>query len=188
VRTHVLRCLAAVCAACLPSWSTAAPPAPLADPTRPPGMAAPAAAPPGAARGAAQPRPAAPPPALPMLQAIQLPEQGPATAMVDGRLVTTGDRIGERVVVAIDRQGLLMGGKGGSDRLWLLTGEAKQPPGTIAETRSARIVPAVAPAAVAAATPSETVGATERERAPTASASTIDPPPDKLSLAGRTTP
>ena len=102
-----------------PAMTSAAPPAVLADPTRPPGVAqVPVAA--GMPR-AGEPTPAAaPPPPPPLLQAVQTTRGGAATALVDGRLLRVGDRLGDTRVVAIDLQGLQLQGPRGTERLWLL--------------------------------------------------------------------
>ena len=92
----------------------------LADPTRPPaGLASIATVPgPGAAAvPMAQSHPSAPrpaasqpvvPPLVPLLQALHLPQQGAASAIVDNQLVRAGDKVGERTVLSIDSQGLLL--------------------------------------------------------------------------------
>jgi len=60
---------------------------------------------------------------LPKLQSIQvLAGQGGSNALVDGRLVRVGDRLGEFNVTAIDRGGLTLLGPRGEQRLPLLTG------------------------------------------------------------------
>jgi hypothetical protein len=133
---------------------------PLADPTRPPTLAAPprpaAARPPAlpATPASATPAPAtaaleAPP--MPQLQGVHLPNQGPPTALVDGKLLRPGDRLagpwGERQVQAIDHQGLLLAQPGRAPlRLWLLA----QPPGPAAGTGLATAEPKDNPAATAA--------------------------------------
>ena len=111
----------------------------LADPTRPPAAlvaavplrGAAAALPPSATGTRSLASPAAV--ALPahLLQSVQMPLRGPAVAMVDGRLVTTGDTVGTRTVLSIDSQGLVLRGEGGTERLSLLGGSAKQAPGSI---------------------------------------------------------
>ena len=97
---------------------------PVLDPTRP--MAAllgePAEAGPAkAARGAA-PAASAPLAAAPRLQSVQTSGSGAASALLDGRLVRVGDRVGEQSVVAIDRRGLTLRGPRGEQRLSLLIG------------------------------------------------------------------
>jgi hypothetical protein len=106
---------------------------PLPDPTRPPGAEAAAAGPsPGAPRVAAgAPRTAAAATAAasaPQLQSVHVPragQAGEASALVDGRLLRVGDRLsgpfGERVVLAIDTQGLTLGppGQAGTARTGL---------------------------------------------------------------------
>lgn len=127
----------------------AAPPAALlADPTRPPAalatVASPRAALPAAGQAAAPgtsaPRADTVPPPPPLrLQSLRLQAGGRASALIDGREVKVGDTVGERVVLAIDADGVLLrSGNGPERRLRLLGGDEKQPPGTIQITRSAR--------------------------------------------------
>ena len=97
-----------------PAPAAAAPPAGLADPTRPPGAAQAT----GPAQRAAAPQAAAVDP--PQLQSVQLGRGGETSALVDGRLLRVGDRLGEARVVAIDLQGLQLQGPRGAERLWLL--------------------------------------------------------------------
>ena len=92
---------------------------PLADPTRP---AAPAAAAHPAARNGAT---SAAAPAWPQLQSVQVSAQGGSSALVDGRVVRVGERIGELTVAAIDAQGILLRGPRFEQRLALLPGVAK---------------------------------------------------------------
>lgn len=157
---------------------------PLADPTRPPaallapgGLAA-AALPhranadtaraiAAAARAAEPPPPSAPA----VVQAVQLPAQGEALALVDGRAVKVGDAVDGRTVLAIDGQGLLLKGPRGPERLWLLAGTPKQAAGSLTGTATARYQPA-APAAAGGA----------------ADSANPSNPPAALSLAGRTAP
>ena len=98
----------------------------LADPTRPPAGLAGIATVPGPGGSAvltAQGHPSAPHsphaaasqpvvqplvPLAPLLQALHLPQQGAASAIVDNRLVRAGDKVGERTVLSIDSQGLLL--------------------------------------------------------------------------------
>ena len=114
----------------------------LADPTRPPAalvaavpLRGAAAALPASATAATGTRSLASPAAVALpahlLQSVQMPLRGPAVAMVDGRLVTTGDTVGTRTVLSIDSQGLVLRGEGGTERLSLLGGSAKQAPGSI---------------------------------------------------------
>lgn len=80
-----------------------------------------------------------------VLQSVQLPLRGPAVAMVDGRLVKTGDTVGTRTVLSIDSQGLVLrGNSGGTERLSLLAGSAKQAPGSITTASTASFVAAPA--------------------------------------------
>ena len=94
---------------------------PVPDPTRPMGLADTEARPVRAARSASAPAAVQAP--LPKLQSIQvLAGQGGSNALVDGRLVRVGDRLGEFNVTAIDRNGLTLLGPRGEQRLPLLTG------------------------------------------------------------------
>ncbi len=89
----------------------------VADPTRPPmlAVASPASATaPARAASAVAPRPL-------RVLSVQLPQQGPASALVDQRLVFVGDKLGDATVVAIDAQGVeLRRGPGRSERLHLI--------------------------------------------------------------------
>jgi MSHA biogenesis protein MshK len=87
----------------------------LADPTRPPAaLFAPAAAASAVPVHAAQP-------AVPHVQSIRLAAGGASSALVDGHLVTLGDKVGGRTVVAIDASGLqLRDAQGRSGRLPLI--------------------------------------------------------------------
>jgi hypothetical protein len=170
---------------------------PLADPTRPPAaLAAPgglaAAALPhranldtaraiAAAARAAEP----PPPATPAhVQAVQVPANGTALALVDGRQVKVGDTVDGRAVLAIDGQGLLLKGPRGPERLWLLAGTPKQTAGTITQSQSARFQPAALPGA-----PADASAANPADRGQTpVSPSTTSAAPGPLSLAGRIAP
>ena len=88
----------------------------ITDPTRPPTLAVAASA-----TASARPASAAPAPARsPRLQSVQLPREGHASALVDGRLVFVGDRLGSATVAVIDAQGLELrdaNGKAGRLRL-----------------------------------------------------------------------
>ena len=91
----------------------------LADPTRPAGTIE---------RGvptvhgvAAAPAPRA----WPQLQSVQIPAQGAASALVDGRVVRVGERIGDVTVVAIDAQGVLLRAARYEQRIALVPGIVK---------------------------------------------------------------
>ncbi len=124
--------------------SAASAAAPLPDPTRPAAFSEPAAS-------SATPRqvaPAAPSaPAAPQLQSVQLAPNSGSSALVDGRLVRIGSRVGDLTVVAIDEQGLLLRGARQDQRLSLLPGVAKLASGT---------APLTPPPAVRLATTKET--------------------------------
>ncbi|ACB35355.1 hypothetical protein Lcho_3095 [Leptothrix cholodnii SP-6] len=101
----------------------------IADPTRPPaglGGAPADAAPvnaPGnpprsaqaASSNAARPLPRPAPP--PRLQSVHLPQSGPASALVDNRLLRTGERIDEWQVERIAHDGLML--RSATRQLWL---------------------------------------------------------------------
>jgi hypothetical protein len=81
---------------------------------------------------------------------VHVPERGVATALVDGRLVQAGDRVGDRVVVAVDRQGIVLRSARGDDRLPLLDGTPKLSAGTLLTSNGTRYAPAGATAPQAA--------------------------------------
>jgi hypothetical protein len=61
--------------------------------------------------------------AAPRLQSVRLASNPSAsTALLDGRLVRLGDRIGEHSIAAIDRNGITLRGPRGEQRLSLLLG------------------------------------------------------------------
>jgi hypothetical protein len=84
----------------------------LVDPTRPPAAAVSA---PAATASAVRPA------AAPRLQSVRVPQGGPASALIDDRLVRVGDKLGERTVVAIDAAGVVLrNAKGTPERVPLL--------------------------------------------------------------------
>ena len=105
--------------------ASAAPPLP--DPTRPAAFAEPAASSAVTRRSDTPPVAA---PAAPQLQSVQIVANGGSTALVDGRLVRVGSRVGELTVFAIDEQGLWLRGARQDQRLSLLPGVAKLASGT----------------------------------------------------------
>lgn len=108
---------------------------PMADPTRPPALAA--AAPATAAERALPAGTAPVRPAAPQLQAIHLPRNGTASALVDGRVVRAGEHVGEHTVSAIDASGITLRGARGDTRvLSLLNGVSKTPSGAPPNTSS----------------------------------------------------
>lgn len=113
---------------CLPAASHAQV---VTDPTRPPIGAHVSAADPAdrsSVADARQPRPPAVPASAPQLQSIQRPAKGAANALVDGRLVRVGDRIGDQTIVAIDAHGMqLRGTRGALQTMTLLGGVNKTP-------------------------------------------------------------
>jgi hypothetical protein len=177
-------CLLVVGAWCA-GLSGAALAGPLADPTRPPSAAAnPAGSTDtGPVRGrdgratAPAARPAAVAAPLPVLQSVRVPASGPAMAMIDGQMVKAGDTVGGRLVQAIDRLGITLAGRPAPERVLLLSGSPKQPPGSIATTHATRYEPA---AADATDTPPRA------DRPGLAMPSPTTPVP--LSVAGRTAP
>ena len=98
------------------------------DPTRPP-ISAPAELAERSTEAAARvPRAPAAPASAPQLQSIQLPRQGAPSALVDGRIVRVGERIGDQTVASIDAHGVLLrSARGPSLTLSLLTGVLKTP-------------------------------------------------------------
>ena len=109
--------------------ANAAPPLP--DPTRPAAFAEPAASSAVARRSETATVTA---PAAPQLQSVQIAANGGSTALVDGRLVRVGGRVGELTVFAIDEQGLWLRGARQDQRLSLLPGVAKLASGTAPPT------------------------------------------------------
>ncbi|MDP3821601.1 MAG: hypothetical protein Q8R33_09010 [Burkholderiales bacterium] len=95
---------------------------PLPDPTRPAAFAEPAASSAVMRRNETAVVTA---PAAPRLQSVQLAANGASSALVDGRLVRVGSRVGELAVFAIDEQGLWLRGARQDKRLSLLPGVAK---------------------------------------------------------------
>jgi len=75
----------------------------LVDPTRPR-----SAVDPQVARVPARVDSAAAPRAWPKLQSVQTPAQGEASAMIDGRIVHVGERIGEATLTAIGAQSIVL--------------------------------------------------------------------------------
>jgi MSHA biogenesis protein MshK len=109
------------------AWNCQAQPVALADPTRPAAALAAASVGPAASRPSSGNVRAASGVA-PRLQSIQLRAGGQATALLDGRVVRIGTRIGERTVVNIDAQGMtLRGARGNEQLLTLLSGVHKTP-------------------------------------------------------------
>lgn len=169
---------------------------PLADPTRPPATLATAAVPAAGLGQRGAPAPALPArplttevlpsvqsvPSVQLVQSVQLPVRGPAVAMIDGQLVKAGDKVGQRVVLSIDSQGLVLRSDTGTERLWLLGASAKQAPGSITISRTARFVPA--PRAPDTAQEADPTPRTERNASPPA----LPAAPGTLSLAGKTPP
>ncbi len=144
---------------------------PLADPTRPPVVTqAPAPAAPrvaggppvrGAAPMLAAPAPLRPPP-RPHVQAVQVPRQGPASALVDGRLVHIGDSLGGGTVQSIDVEGITLSVSGTMRRLLLLDGVER----TLAVAQ--RPGPAAGVAPGAAVVPNDARSASVATRPPSA--------------------
>lgn len=164
------------------------------DPTRPPSavLAATAAAAQPGGRALAEPAAPPPPPPLPVLQAVQLPARGAASALIDGRLVRVGDAVGERQTVsAIDAQGVSLRGAGGPQRLSLLSADGKQPAGSIVITRSTSFAPEAGARAAEAASPGLTAAPPPRanpapDTAPETDTAASSTPP--VTVAGRNRP
>lgn len=157
----------------------------MSDPTRPPAFAMPAQPASTALRSSAGTAVAKAAPAAEaksagsVLQAVQVPVRGIATAVVDGRMVQAGDTVDGHVVVSIDSQGLLLRHGRSNERMWLLVGNAKQAPGSIAATRSTSFTPAPQ-SPEAAPAPADTAADRTRTNPNTANAA----PQGDLSLAG----
>lgn len=95
---------------------------PLADPTRPAGRVSPVRAP-APSRSAAPATAASAAASLaPRLQALQIATIAGSSALVDGRVLHVGDRLGELTVTAIDAHGVLLRGPQIEQRLALLPG------------------------------------------------------------------
>ena len=167
----------------------------LADPTRPPaGLAgiATVPGPGGSAVPTVQGQPSAPhsphaaasqpvvPPLVPLVQALHLPQQGAASAIVDNRLVRAGDKVGERTVLSIDSQGLLLRAAtgNGTERLSLFGSSGgsgssgnvgKLPVGSVTVRSAASFTPARLPAQAVDADPPATVSRTSAVESPAAS-------------------
>jgi len=124
------------------------------DPTRPPALALTIAAAASAPAGSAARPPASAPAAAPVLQAVQLSAQGAASALIDGQLVRLGDSVGDRKVLSIERDTVVLRSpNGSSERLRLLSDSVKQMAGSIALSRSTSYGAADHPAAEAASSP-----------------------------------
>lgn len=106
----------------------------LADPTRP---ARPAATAGTAERGPATSAPPAVPRAEPQLRSLQIPAQGPPSALLDGRVVRVGDRVGELTVVSIDAQGVMLRAAHREQRITLVPGIAKTASASVPTPRTA---------------------------------------------------
>lgn len=122
-------------------WSRAADVIVLADPTRPPnavlramnarnggGQAAvPAPAAPDAASAASAP--AKPVHREPRLTSVRVSQGLGSVALIDGRLVQVGDRVGDGTVASIDDDGVVLRGPKGAQRLSLTPAASKRWPG-----------------------------------------------------------
>lgn len=127
----------------------------LPDPTRPPanlstGGRSDAASmtPGGGASAAARPAPgasgASAQVARPRLTLIRLDAQGRGVALIDGRLLSVGDRVGDAVVASIDAQGVVLRGAKGWLRLPLIAPSAPHKvvtPGVAAPAREEKESP-----------------------------------------------
>ena len=131
---------------------------------------------------------------LPAVQSVQVPARGPAVALLDGRVVRVGDSLAGRTVIAIDSQGVVLRAersdrpekadktdKAGKttkaeaplERIWLLGGSPKQPPGSVTAMQAA-YVPAPSASAAQPGNASRTAAGTPPPNAA----------PGPLSLAG----
>ena len=103
------------------------------DPTAPPpGLNGASEGTPRAAAHAASAAPAASAPIAqaPRLESVRFGGDQPATALVDGRMVHVGDRVGDAVVIAIDDQGLSLRSAKGAPRLLALAPGIHKTPST----------------------------------------------------------
>lgn len=80
-------------------------------------------------------------PAAPRLQSLHLPQQGPATALVDGQLLRVGDKLGPHTVTAIDAQGVSAQGPAGRQR-WTLLGVEYLDPAQARRAAARQLAPA----------------------------------------------
>lgn len=185
----LLACLGTLGLGGQPATATAQ--ATLPDPTRPPSAVLAATAATGTTAPGGRPvtEPAAPPPPPPppVLQAVQLPAQGLASALIDGQLVRVGDTVGERFTLAvIDARGVVLRGPAGALRLRLLHADGKQAPGSIVITRSTSFSPETGPRQAPAQ------GAAGRAEPDNAGAPDNDPAARSsnapVNVAGRTSP
>jgi hypothetical protein len=110
---------ATLCASALPQT--------VADPTRPMSALLGDGAEARPTKGAPRPAAAASatPSAAPRLQSVQTAGPGRSKALLDGRLLHVGDRLGEQTVAAIDAQGITLSGPRGPQRLTLTNGITK---------------------------------------------------------------
>jgi hypothetical protein len=167
---------------------------PLADPTSPPAAISQPRNAANAVPLRTTPRPALATAALPvlpapLLQSLYLPANGPAVAMIDGQLVRAGDPLGTRRVLSIDGQGLMLTDHGGSQRLWLLVGQARQAAGSITTSRRAAYLPAAAVSD--SAPPSDRVANAQQDRPGGDGGDLAEAQPagpDRLSLSGERQP
>ena len=110
----------------------------LVDPTRPAGFVR--AVPTPAVRGVgAVDAATAPAPVRPTLQSLQVSPHGGSSALVDGRVVRVGDRLGETVVVTIDAQGISLRGPRYEQRIALLPGGGKTVSTTASTTANSTV-------------------------------------------------
>jgi MSHA biogenesis protein MshK len=111
--------LAAACALAAGACLAATTEPPLADPTRPPDPITAVTATTGAASAVAAPT------VWPRLQSVRLSASGGDSALIDGRMVRVGERVGTTTLVAIGTQSVLLRGPGFSQQIALLPGTFK---------------------------------------------------------------
>ena len=99
----------------------------LADPTRPPNVVLRQQQAMGSPGGAAMPlapeaasAPASAAKRPPRLSAVRISAELGHVALIDGRLVSVGDRVGDAQVVSMDTEGVMLRGPKGLQRLWLM--------------------------------------------------------------------
>jgi hypothetical protein len=124
--------------ACMALLAAAVQAQPVADPTRPSAaLLGDLSAPKAVGAPLAKPLAAPASTALPPLRSVQIPRQGPPSALLGGRVVRVGDHSGEHLVVAIDSQGVTLRGPRGEQRLALFASVTKSASRDAAAPRAA---------------------------------------------------
>ena len=71
--------------------------------------------------------------AVPRVESVRFGGERPATALVDGRMLAVGDRLGDAVVTSIDEQGVSLRSTKGASRLLALAPGIHKTPVALAE-------------------------------------------------------